>query len=133
MTDIDALINPPKTIIVAVWLLVLSYILGYTRFLITKGWFTSVVSVLATLLFFALVYVITRALYKGRNWVRWLFVAFITAGILYLPWSLAGIAVPWERGVYLAQGVMQFIAAILLVLPGSNRWYRPNPSFKRDA
>ena len=115
---------PPSTVVAAVWILVASFAFGYARILATKGWFTSVASVIGMLIFFGLVYAIARALYVGKNWLRWLSICAIVGGLLFLPWSLQTIHPGWERAIYVGQGLVQGVAAALLLLPASGRWYR---------
>jgi hypothetical protein len=78
----------------------------------------------------ALIYIYLRALYRGRNWVRWLSVAFTVAGILYLPSTLHAETAFWAKGIYVVQALLTGTATILVLLPASGRWYRPNNSSK---
>lgn len=116
--------SPPYTVTAAVWLLVVSFAAGYFRLLAAKGGFASAISVLATIIFIGIVYAIARGLYVGKNGLRRLSIAGIFGGLLFLPWSLQAIHPGWDRVTYVGQGLVQGVAATLLLLPASGRWYR---------
>jgi hypothetical protein len=132
MEDLSAIpkSNPPSAVQVAVALVLLSWLLGCARVLVKNGWPVTIPQGIFSLVFFAIAYLICRSLHRGTNWVRWLTIVFTAIGMFALPWTLQTIPVQWERGIYVAQGVLQSVSIVLLLLPASNRWYRPNNSFK---
>jgi hypothetical protein len=114
----------PSVVTAAVWLLVASFAAGQIRLQVAKGGLTSASSVVVLLVFIGIVYAIARGLYVGKNWLRWLSIVGIFGGLLFLPWSLQTIHPGWDRVTYVGQGFVQGVAATLLLLPASGRWYR---------
>ena len=122
-------VKPPKTVLAAIWLLALSVAAGYIRLRFNHE--SSVTTAaLAFVVLFLFCFAILRALYRGRNWVRWLVVVVVFFGIALMPWSVPKLSALWEQLVYVAQGVLQALAACLLLMRSSTAWFRPNNSFK---
>src|SRR5687767_2870228 len=123
MTTIRSRLARPKTVSVAVWLYVAAALLGLVRILVTKGgpqsagagaaWFVIAV-------YFAL---ISRSLYKGRNWAKWWVVAITALGACYLPWAIPTFQNGWEQAAYFVQFLMGVSVATLLVVPASRPWF----------
>lgn len=80
------------------------------------------------LLTLALVYAYLRGIYAGRNWLRWLSVAFTMFGIVSMPWHLPSITTLSGKTVYSIQCALLAVAAALLFAPESRAWFRPNKS-----
>ena len=120
----------PLSVKVAVWLTALSFIVGLVYIFIEDGMPHSLSSAFWLLAFIAFTSSTVLGLFLRRNWVRWVYVALVSAGLLLLPWQVARRTHDIEFLVYLVQSAMQGVAVVLLVLPTSGRWYRPNNSFK---
>jgi hypothetical protein len=118
--------KPPASVVSAIVLVATSFALGPISVLATAPQtFTTAIGLLVALFSLALAFAILRALYVGRNWVRWICLVLVAATVAYLPWSLAN-----ASSLDLSQTALQAVAAILLLLPASNRWYGPNNSSK---
>lgn len=77
-----------------------------------------------------LTFLFVRSVYRGRNWAR--IACFVLVGLLLLtlPWRMSSNN-PFSFIVFSAQGILQAMAALLLVLPPSSRaWFGPDRSFK---
>ena len=122
--------SPPKATKIAVALLGLSFSAGLSRVLIDGNLLRLNSAWLWIAGYGALISLILYGLWRGKNWLRWLSAIFIAFGMVVLPWSLAEITPLWQKGVYVAQGVLQTIAVILFFVPSSRPWFRPNNSFK---
>lgn len=132
-----SLAKPPVTVFLAVCLHTASYTLGFVRMFVATGFRHPAITYVTWLLVVAIVFVYLKALYKGRNWVRWLSVVLATIGVLYMSRAFELLVTPWARYTYFVQAILVSAAAILVLLPASNKWYRPNHSPKptqlRDA
>jgi hypothetical protein len=122
--------KPPSAVVGAVMLYTLSFLLGYVRIVIKSGWPTRPTGWMALVIFTAIVLLIARALYRGRNWLRIVSLCLTAFGIAYMPWSLAAISNAPEKAIHVTQGVLQAAAAILLLTPAARGWFRPNNSSK---
>ena len=122
--------TPPQATKIAVALLGLSFAAGLARVLIDGNVLRSSSAWLWIAGYAALISLILYGLWRGKNWLRWLSAIFIAFGMAVLPWSLTEITQLWQKSVFVAQGVLQTIAVILLFLPSSRPWFRPNNSFK---
>jgi multisubunit Na+/H+ antiporter MnhB subunit len=118
--------KPPVSVVSAVALIALSFALGPLTVLASSPkFFTTAIGLLVALFSLVLSIAILRALYVGRNWVRWICVFLVATTVVYLPWSFHD-----SSALDLSQTALQAIATILLLLPASNGWYGPNKSFK---
>lgn len=68
-----------------------------------------------------------------RNWIRWLVIGILILGYVLPPWPNIEPPNDLYGAVYMLQIVFQAVAVVLLLLPASDRWYRPNNSFKPSA
>ena len=122
--------TPPLATKLAVLLLALSFLAGLVRIIIDGNLLKPSTAWLWLAAIAALMTLILYSLWKGLNWLRWLSVVSIALGMAALPWSLAEIGQNWQKSIYVAQGILQTAAVVLLFLPSSRRWFRPNNSFK---
>ena len=122
----------PRTILIAVCLLVLSVSAGFVHGVIqdgspadTDGWI-----MLAIVLVISSVSIAIPSLLLWRlNWARWLNILIVGLSLAITPWALQDSTTD-EMILYSMQLIMDLSAMILLLLPVSARWYRPNNSFK---
>jgi len=122
-------IRPPKTVLAAMWLLALSVAVGFVRLRFNHS-SSLTTAILAFAVLFLFTFAILRALYRGRNWARWLVVVAVLLGIALMPWSVPKLSALWEQLVYVSQGALQAVASCLLLVRDSAAWFRPNNSFK---
>jgi len=120
--------TPPKIVVLASWLYVIPYVLGLGRVLVTKGGPASVGALVAWLLVVAYFCFVARSLYRGRNWAR-LWVWLLTVFAVFSPLFMFP-ATFWERALFVTQILIGLTVAVLLALPASASWFRPNNSFK---
>jgi len=125
--------TPPLATRIAVLLLGVSFAAGFARIVIDG----SMLRLDTALIWIAgcavLISLLLHGLWTGKNWLRWLSAILIALGMAFLPWTLAEITPAWQKGIYATQGILQAIAAILLFLPSSKGWFRPDNSFKPTA
>jgi hypothetical protein len=122
MTDAQIMPKPPLAVKMAVAFLAANYVTGLVRIAFTLHWSEP----LAVLVYFVLASLIGGFLwliYRGRDWARWLLVAWIGIGIGGIPhfWNRYGNG-PFGW-VALGQIILQESALILLLLPPSFRWF----------
>ncbi|HTJ78840.1 MAG TPA: hypothetical protein VL357_07560 [Rariglobus sp.] len=65
-------------------------------------------------------------IYFGKNWARWVFIILFGGGLLMSPWMIprSMTSPEFSLTLYWLQAVIQLGAAILLLLPESNTWFR---------
>jgi hypothetical protein len=132
--DTDAVApRRPGVIYAAMWLMAVSFAFGLVSILLEDGLPDSLGSVVGLLFFVALTTPLVLLLLLRRNWVRWLTIAIIALGFLFTPWSRLVLSTDFDSVIYILQASLQGLAVILLLLPSSGRWYRPNNSFKPNS
>jgi hypothetical protein len=115
--------RPPRTVVVAVALLTASFIAGFARSIAVNPWNHPILNAFILFIIVAITYAALRALYEGKNWVRWVVAILIVYGCATLALHVARLPGPPARYLYVAQGVVQLVATVLLFLPTSNRWF----------
>lgn len=121
---------PPRTVKTSVAIHACSYALGFMYAFATKGLPDSIGAVVAWLFAFTVIYFYLRAIYRGRNLVRWLSIGLTIFGTVALPWSLADIPTTVAKTIYVIQDILLLTAGILLLVPASSQWFRPDRSCK---
>lgn len=89
-------------------------------------------SVVGLLFFLVLTTPLVLMLLIRRNWIRWLIVTIIVLGLFFTPWSGVVLSNDFDSLIYIFQDFLQGLVVVLLLLPSSGRWCRPNNSFKPD-
>jgi len=119
----------PTTVAIAAWLFGVSYVVGLTIALTNVGIPRTPPIILGLLLGLFVSAGILLSICSRRNWARWLAVILIALNVLVIP-DLISRSADAIKILYAAQGLLQLASAILILVPASNRWYRPNNSFK---
>lgn len=113
----------------AVWLLAAALVLGAIKSLLVPvpGPWWIVIATLAALA------AITMATTNGMNWATVVFVALFLLGLpgMFFMRDLLLHESLFSLEVLAAQTVLQFSAALLLLLPPSNAWFRNRGKFKK--
>lgn len=78
----------------------------------------------AMLMLLTFVFLFCRAIYRGREWTRWLLLVVTIMSLFGFSRSLAHFEKPIEQARFIIQFVLGVIGVILQFLPPSNRWYR---------
>jgi len=74
-----------------------------------------------------LIYILLRSLYRGSKVAFWIVIAHAAFAVLSYRTSLDQIArfhTQWEKGLFLVQGVIQFLSTVALISPQSRRWFQ---------
>ena len=125
MTDSALQAKPPAPVLTVVLLIAISCALALVRFLALFGGYKSGAAVAGQFMIFFVAYLVGRALYKGRNWVRIFVISVIVVGLLLIPFlPVPPLPTTWERMLYGIQGLIQICMVVLLLLPSSRRWYK---------
>jgi hypothetical protein len=119
----------PATVAIAGWLFGASYAIGLSIAISKVGIPKTPLIIMGLLLGLFVSAGMLLAIRSRRNWGRWLVVILIALNVLVLP-DLISRNADAIKILYAAQGVLQLASAILILMPASNRWYRPNNSFK---
>ena len=119
----------PATVAIAAWLFGISYAVGLIIAITKVGIPRTSPIIMGLLLGLFVSAGMLLAICSRRNWGRWLVVILIALNVLVLP-DLISRNADAQKVLYAAQGVLQLASAILLLMPASNRWYRPNNSSK---
>ena len=125
--------RPPRAVVVSVAIHATSQASGFVYYAAIGKFPHSIGTGVVWLAAFCLLFLYLRAIYLGYNWVRWLSVILAAASLVYLPWYLPSLGAQANKVIFLIEQAMDSTAAVLLLLPSSGRWYRPNYSFKADA
>ncbi|MGR8981584.1 MAG: hypothetical protein ACU84H_16050 [Gammaproteobacteria bacterium] len=123
--------RPPIQVIAAIALLLISFVVPWAWDVIRHGWFSSgglFVGIGGTVELLFL-----YGLYRGSNAIRWfvvvvcvlLFISHITFMMMPRVWFIFG-GDFWRQFLIVINGAFIGIAALLLSLPASGRWYKPN-------
>jgi hypothetical protein len=119
----------PAPVAIAAWLFGISYAIGLIIAITKVGIPKTPPIIMGLLLGLVVSAGMLLAICSRRNWGRWLAVILIALNVLVLPDVISRNA-DALKVLYAAQGVLQLASAVLLFMPASNRWYRPNNSFK---
>jgi uncharacterized membrane protein YedE/YeeE len=123
-------VNPPREVSLSVYISALSCAAGVAYSIIERG-ATASYATWATWGFACwLVYLYLRSLWLGRRWAWWLTLSFGLYGVASLPWVLQHPPKYTSTALYLSQTVACVSVTVLLLLPRSRAWFRPNKSFK---
>ena len=122
--------RPPAAIVWAAWLHVFYAALYLFRIALRGELPSSIFAPVIWLLVVMYFLVLGRAVYRGRNWVRW-WILVITVLSLIANF-FANQLVPTGTGyvVFIAQWVIFLIVPALLLLPSSRLWFRSNYAIK---
>ena len=132
--EADALIaKRPRAVLIAACLVLLSVSVGFVDGVIQEdtlsgidGWIMLAINVVVLGLSIA----IPSLLFWRLNWARWLNIVVIGLSVAVTPWAIDESATNVEMILDATLAVTDLTAVILLLLPSSARWYRPNNSFK---
>src|SRR5688572_14285414 len=126
----------PATVVIAAWLFGVSYAFGLANVMTSVGIPRTLPTLVGPLVGLVVSAGMLLAICSRRNWARWIVLCLIALNVLVLP-ELISRSSDAIRLLYAAQGAFQLASAILILVPASSRWYRPNNSFKptslRDA
>jgi hypothetical protein len=123
MSPAQANENPPLPVAIAVWIMGISYLLGLvlfeasTKVTIARPARESVASIVALLIFLLL-----RAVYRGRQWARVVFIGIQVVAFLGVTTKFAERA-PLEMARVIVQVLIEITACVLLILPIANKWF----------
>jgi hypothetical protein len=118
----DTLAQRPRSVIVAVVCLAISLAMAPITWIFTARWDLPS----AWAIFFGicvLLWLNVTALYHGRNWVRWLNVCLIVIGLVSVFEGYAIQHTLISKIRYVTQTMLQAIALVCLLFPGSGLWY----------
>lgn len=119
----------PIIIWTAIILIGASFALGLTVIFLEDGFPNSIGSVIGMLAFVIFTMPLALGLLVRRNWIRWLVIGILVLGYVLPPWPNVVPRNDLDSAIYILQIVFQALAVVLLVLPASDRWYRPSKSF----
>lgn len=112
----------PRIVVVAVACLAISLVMAPITWIFTARWDLPS----AWVIFFGicgLLWLNVTALYRGRNWVRWLNLCLIVIGLVSVFEGYAIQRTLIGKIRYLSQTVLQAITLVCLLLPASGQWY----------
>jgi hypothetical protein len=115
----------PATVAIAGWIFGVSYAIGLSIAITKVGIPRTPPIIMGLLLGLFVSAGMLLAICSRRNWGRWLVVILITLNLLVLP-DLISRNSDAIKVLYAAQGFLQLASGILILMPASNRWYRPN-------
>ena len=122
----------PRSVVVSVWLLGASYVIGTFNVLRKMGLPHNTPSLIGMVIGFLLVTALVLAIYFRKNWCRWVMVALVAVEVAFLARALLRTTEITHLLVPLTQLALQLVAAILLVLPPASHWYRPRRPTQRE-
>lgn len=125
-TEVAPLTDQPRPgfVTIACALLVASFAIAIIRSSLMGGWdspFTKLAWLIGISIVGALAIV---PIYRRKNWVRLIVLAWILLGLIGLPWSHESNTDPLQYMLNLIQAALQAGVAVLLLLPPSHKWFR---------
>lgn len=116
--------RPPLAPLSAGFLVAAGFVLAIPRFAMTPNWSSPIWPVFASFLVLLVSWFVISSVYKARNWVRWIAIFLGALGVMGLLSTSLPEGTPLViRAIDLAQGLMQCIATVLLLLPSSKKWF----------
>jgi ABC-type iron transport system FetAB permease component len=129
--------TPPGPVSMGVNLIAISVLLGFAKIAyqwiekgsVRMGDTKSILSFgIGTVIIIAMVYFLLRSIYRGRKLALWIYLIFsiltiASLTLIFRQWNVTHFSL--EKTIYVAQGVLQIFAALLLILPPSWRWFHP--------
>ncbi len=79
---------------------------------------------------FGLSALLLAAVLSRINWARWVVAVLLATNLALLSFAIWRISLSALKIALIAQAFFQLAALVLMFLPQSARWYRPNNSFK---
>ena len=107
-----------------------SFLAGYTKFLFIKVPTTGLTTGIAFAIVFGLGALLLAAVLSRINWARWIVAVLLSANLALILFAIWRISLSAVKLVLLAQAFFQLAALVLMFLPQSAKWYRPNNSSK---
>ncbi|MDR7132850.1 hypothetical protein J2X06_000034 [Lysobacter niastensis] len=123
----------PATVVIAIWSFAGSYAVGLLNLLVKIGLPRSAPGVAGMIIGASIAGGFLVAIYLRKNWTRWIMVILMAFAVVMTPGRFSSMAELSDRLIFAAQGILQLAATILLLLPVSRRWYRPNNSFQAEG
>jgi len=114
----------PAFVTIACALLVASFAIAIVRFSLVGGWESPFIKLawLAGMVVVGALAIVP--IYRRKNWVRLIVLAWILLGLIGLPWSHDSNTDPLQYILNLVQAAIQAGVAVLLLLPPSHKWFR---------
>lgn len=112
----------PWSVVIAILCITLSYIAGLISWIFTAHWQELMVPFIYAAAC-ALIFLYVRALYRGGSWARWPTIVVAGLGIVGLPRVFMSFTADISQLRSLTQTLLHIIAAVLLLLPSSSRWF----------
>jgi hypothetical protein len=120
----------PIAVAFAAWLYVAYGLLVPLRIWLRTGPPDSYIAAILWVAVVAYFLFLARSIYKGRRWARWWILAVAALALLSVAFVDLKVPSGAELAVFVCQCALGLAVPILLLLPASGRWFRPNSSFK---
>lgn len=123
----------PASVKLAAAFIICSLLAGHSKFLFVDTPTTGVMTGVAFSLVFGLTALLIAAILSRINWARWIVAILLAANISLFPFAIEHALLPALRIILAAQATFQLGALVLMFLPPSARWYRPDNSSKPNG
>ena len=120
----------PASVKLAAAFIVCNSLAGHSKFLFIDTPTAGVMTGVAFALVFGFTVLLIAAVLSRVNWARWVVAVLLAASLSFFPLAIAHASLPALGIILFAQATFQVGALVLMFLPPSARWYRPNNSFK---
>jgi hypothetical protein len=124
MRDSPEMQHPPRVVVIAISLFMLSHALNDLRRIAEVGILPVVSHPIALAMVWGPVLWLSVASYRGKNWGRLFIAGFTVFGVCYMPWSLPPVMGTRMAALQCAQAILCIGASLLLFRPAAGRWFR---------
>jgi hypothetical protein len=118
----------PPSVKLAAACIVCTVLTGQAKFFFIDMPITGVLAGLAFTVVLGVAVLVIAAVLSRMNWARWVVAALLTANLSLFPGAIGHVSLPALGVILVVQASFQLVALVLMFLPASTRWYRPNHS-----
>ena len=123
----------PASVKLAAAFIVCSFLAGHSKFFFINTPTVGVATGMAFALVFGIAALLVAAVLSRINWARWVVASLLAASLAFFPFAIGHLSLSALKIILLIQAFFQLAALVLMFLPPSVKWYRPNNSFKPTA
>jgi hypothetical protein len=116
----------PASVKLAAASLICNFVVGQSKFLFIDIPTTGVMTVITFSFVVGLSALLVAAVLSRLNWARWVVAVLLGGSLAFFPFAIAYTSIPALRILLIAQAVFHLGTLVLMFVPPSGRWYRPN-------
>lgn len=122
----------PASVKLAAAFIVCSLLAGHSKFFFINTPTTGIATVFAFALVVGISALLIAAVLSRINWARWVVAVLLAANVAFFPFAIGDAWLPALKIILVLQANFQLAALVLIFLPPSAKWYRPNNSKSKN-